>query len=160
MVRSCRSREIVIVCVGGWGVEGYSQYHGQLPSASYWENVGVPWEVPTLPDNCLKWALLRETCGKKPSSSLPGEWIYQLSLKTDDVFTLELRVGEGLGWATWKSTGWLKIFMDWTLPHWPPVPPGHRPRFVQQGVPTNCLLAKILAHRVSGAPGKCQILIE
>ena len=100
------------VCVGGCGgVEGYCQYHGQLPSASYGENVGVPWAAPTPPDNCLKWALLRETGGKKPSSRLPGEWIYQVSLKTD-VFTLGLRVGEGLGWATWKSTGWLRF--SWT----------------------------------------------
>ena len=66
---------------------------------------GVPWAAPIPPDNCLNWALIRETGGKKPSSSLPGERINQVSLKNDDVCTLQLRVGEGLGWATWKSTG-------------------------------------------------------
>ena len=88
-------------CWGWGGAVSTMDSSSVLPTGRMW----VPWAAPTPPDNCLNWALIRETGGKKPSFSLPGERINQVSLKTDDVCTLQLRVGEGLGWATWKSTG-------------------------------------------------------
>lgn len=138
-----------------------SQYRGQLPSASYSDTVGRSWRAPSPPNKCPAWAPIKETSGN-PAPGFLVEWINQVSLKTGDVCTSELMVGEGLGWATWKPAGWW-IFSHtdpWILLHWHPLPPGPSPLLVQAGVPTKSHLAKILSHRVSGAPGKCHTLIE
>lgn len=144
VVRSCkRCAEGRLSCVLGYGVlEGYCQYHGQPPSASYWENVGVLLGSSNSPENRLNGSW--ETGGKNPVL-FPAELDLSSIIETD-VLSL-------LGWE------WVKVWLrplevnrilrfSWTglssigLHLW-----GRRPCFRQQ-VPTKALLARSWHDRV------------